>query len=150
MLEQIDDTLLQEFIKDKEVLSLREHFFVQNGMPYLAVMVTYRGLSVETVAQAESKKRDESWKEMLSEDDWPLFNALREWRQKIANAKGFAPYIICTNKELAELVRKRPQTLSELAGLYGFGPAKIQKYGKDIIAFTAKNTSSDEQTGEKT
>ena len=37
--EQFDDRELQEFIKDKEVLSVREHFFIKHETPYLAVLL---------------------------------------------------------------------------------------------------------------
>jgi len=39
-----DDTPLRDFLKDKEVLSLRDHFFIKNDVPYLAVLVTYSPL----------------------------------------------------------------------------------------------------------
>jgi succinate dehydrogenase flavin-adding protein (antitoxin of CptAB toxin-antitoxin module) len=31
-------------------------------------------------AKKTEKGRDESYKELLTENDWPLFNVLREWR----------------------------------------------------------------------
>lgn len=34
-----DDETLRQFVKDKEVLSLREHFFAREGHPYRAVFV---------------------------------------------------------------------------------------------------------------
>ena len=137
-LEKIDDSELQDFIKDKDVLSLREHFFVKDEMPYLAVMVTYRGLPLESGVSANKPKTpDESWKDLLREEDWPLFNSLREWRRERAKEKGFSAYVICTNRELAEVVRKRPQTLAELEQVHGFGPAKIQKYGNEMLALMA-------------
>ena len=40
-LDGFDDTHLSEFIKDKTILSLREHFFVHNERPWLAVIVVY-------------------------------------------------------------------------------------------------------------
>ena len=33
-----DDGPLREFLKDKEVLSIRDHFFVKNEVPYLTVL----------------------------------------------------------------------------------------------------------------
>ena len=32
-----DDAELQAFIKDKEVMSIRDHFFTKDDMPYLTV-----------------------------------------------------------------------------------------------------------------
>ena len=36
-----DDTPLTDLIRDKAVVSLREHFFVRNETPYLVVIVVY-------------------------------------------------------------------------------------------------------------
>ena len=33
VMESFDDTALKEFIVDKEVISVREHFFTRNGTP---------------------------------------------------------------------------------------------------------------------
>ena len=46
--EAFDDGPLQEFLKAKEVHEVREHFFVRDGVPYLAVLVTY-GLPHESL-----------------------------------------------------------------------------------------------------
>jgi superfamily II DNA helicase RecQ len=48
------------------------------------------------------KGRDESYKEMLTETDWPLFNVLREWRAGRSKEEGIPPYVICTNLQLAK------------------------------------------------
>ena len=35
-----DDTPVQELLKDKIVVAIREHFFVKNTVPYLTLVVT--------------------------------------------------------------------------------------------------------------
>ena len=59
-----DDTELRDFIKNKENLSLREHFFQRHEIPYLTVMVNYN-LTQQTPEVEKKKERDESWKELL-------------------------------------------------------------------------------------
>ena len=39
--ETFDDTPLQEFLKAKEIFGIRDHSFMWNEIPYLAVLVTY-------------------------------------------------------------------------------------------------------------
>jgi hypothetical protein len=39
VLERFDDTELKEFIKDKEVLSVKDYFFTKNETPYLALVI---------------------------------------------------------------------------------------------------------------
>jgi superfamily II DNA helicase RecQ len=40
----------------------------------------------------------------------PLFNQLREWRRERCKRDGVPPYIVCTNKQLAQMAVQRPQT----------------------------------------
>ncbi len=129
-MEQFDDEVLQEFIKDKEVLSAREHFFVKHETPYLAVFLTYLPGERDI---ASAKKQKESWKELISDDQLPLFNTLRDWRAERAKQDGVSVYIICNNRQLAEIVVNHPTSLSGFANIHGFGKAKTEKYGKEIL-----------------
>lgn len=94
LLDGFDDAPLRDFIKDKEVLAIRDHFFVKNEAPYLAVIVSYRPLPVAAAREVKpangqsSHKRDESWREYVAESDVPLFNALRDWRNERSRREG--------------------------------------------------------------
>jgi len=136
-LDRFDDSSVQTFIRDKAVLSLREHFFVRNETPYLAIVVIYEPLLEPSSEQRENGKRrqrDESWRELLSDDDMPLFDSLRSWRAERCKQDGIPPYVILNNKELAKIVASRPQTLAGLLQVEGFGKAKAEKYGEDVLA----------------
>jgi ATP-dependent DNA helicase RecQ len=110
-----DDSELREFLKDKEVLSISDHFFVKNETPYLAVSIKYYPYRAEADANAPtSGKRDESWKEELTEADLSRFNLLREWRAQKSREEGVPPYILFTNKQLAQIVKDRPDSLAGL------------------------------------
>jgi hypothetical protein len=41
------DTTLQEFIKDKEIISIQNHFFIRNEVPYLTLVIHYFPLRQE-------------------------------------------------------------------------------------------------------
>ena len=109
--ESFDDEEVQEFIKDKEVLSIREHFFMRHATPYLVLVVAYLPGAPES---APSKKPKDAWRELLSNEQMPLFEALRAWRTERAKQEGVPPYIICTNEELAQMVAQRPNALAGL------------------------------------
>ena len=133
-----DDGPVTEFIKDKAVLSLREHFFMRNETPYMAIVVTYEPVrEVAQTSRSGGRQRDESWRELLTDKDMPLFNALRSWRAERCKAEGIPPYVICTNKELAAIAARRPQTLSALIDIEGFGKAKAEKYGAAMLELLA-------------
>jgi superfamily II DNA helicase RecQ len=68
----------------------------------------------------------------------PLFNALRDWCAERSKRDGVPPYVICTNRQCAAMVKARPQSLSKLAEIEGFGKAKLEKYGQEILALLAR------------
>lgn len=137
--ERFDDSAVAGFLADKEVLSIRDHFFMKEDVPYLTLVVRYRPAVLPAPADSArpESQRDESWRERLQESDWPLFNTLRSWRSERAKQEGLPPYIICNNRQLAEVVKARPATLAALGHLEGFGEAKLKKYGQDLLALVA-------------
>jgi ATP-dependent DNA helicase RecQ len=143
LLDAFDDGPLRDFIKDKELISVRDHFFIHRKQPYLAMTVNYTLKPAVTEAAVsrpgkESKPRDESWKELLTEADMPLFNTLRDWRTARARRDGVPVYVICDNQELAAIVAARPATLAALGEIKGIGKAKLERYGADLLALLAR------------
>lgn len=67
-----------------------------------------------------------------SADD-PLFAALREWRTGRARAEAVPPYVIAHDATLAAIAEARPRTMAALRRVKGMGPAKLDKYGEEII-----------------
>ena len=111
---EFDDTALQEFLRGKEILSIRDHLFVQNQVPCITVVIHYlnrQGIDLKVIPQ---KKREDSWRESLREPDLGLFNLLRAWRSERCRKDGVPPYILFTNQQLMNIVKIRPQTLSDL------------------------------------
>ena len=134
-LEAFDETPLLEFVKDKHLLSIRDHFFTRHEIPYLALVLTYEQQEMGSPGAKSRKTSDESWQKMILEADLPLFNTLRHWRAERAKKDGVPPYIICTNRQLADMVNLKPQSLAGFERVNGFGKAKVEKYGKSILAF---------------
>ena len=64
----------------------------------------------------------------------PGFVALREWRLERAKADEVPAYVVFHNSTLAEIAERRPRTLGELAQVPGVGPAKLERYGDEVLA----------------
>ena len=47
------------------------------------------------------------------------------------------PYVLLTNRQLAEIARTRPGSLAALSGINGIGEAKSGKLGADLLAVVA-------------
>jgi DNA helicase-2/ATP-dependent DNA helicase PcrA len=68
----------------------------------------------------------------------PAVRALREWRLARARADEVPAYVVFNDRTLAELAARTPQTLAELAAVPGIGPAKLERYGSELLARLAE------------
>jgi DNA helicase II / ATP-dependent DNA helicase PcrA len=68
------------------------------------------------------------------EPDDPLYAALKRWRLETAKAEERPAYVIFHNSTLAEIVRRAPRTRDELAAVPGVGPAKLERYGDEVLS----------------
>jgi len=69
-----------------------------------------------------------------AEPDDPLYAALKRWRLERATADDLPAYVVFHNSTLAEIAGRRPQDLLELGTVPGVGPAKLERYGHDVLA----------------
>ena len=109
-------------------------------MPYLAFLVSY-GLepaAPEPTVPGKIGNQKSGWRSQLSEADIPLFNALRDWRLERARRERIPPYVVCTNRQLAAMIKARPQSVSKLGAIDGVGKAKLEKYGQELLAILAR------------
>ena len=139
LIDGFDDTPLREFIKDKVIVSVNEHFFTRLDQPYLAIMVNYKLSPVDSAttgkqAGRSEKRREENWREYVAESDIPLFNALRDWRMERGKRDGLPSYVIFTNRELGAIITAHPTSLGQLGQVAGVGSGKIKSYGADVLA----------------
>ena len=69
--------------------------------------------------------------------DEDLVVRLRSWRLERSQEDAVPAYVVLHDATLRELAADRPQTLEELAGIKGFGPVKVDRYGDDLLAVLA-------------
>jgi DNA helicase-2/ATP-dependent DNA helicase PcrA len=69
-----------------------------------------------------------------AEADDPLYAALKRWRLERATADDLPAYVVFHNSTLAEIAGRRPSDLSELGTVPGVGPAKLERYGQEVLA----------------
>nr|MBA3775452.1 HRDC domain-containing protein [Betaproteobacteria bacterium] len=62
-----------------------------------------------------------------------LFERLKRWRLAEAQAQAVPAYVILHDSTLAELARRRPRSLDELAGITGIGARKLERYGASLL-----------------
>ncbi len=65
--------------------------------------------------------------------DEAVYDALRGWRKERAAAAGVPAYCVFTDATMQALAEIRPSDEAALARIPGIGPAKIDRYGEEII-----------------
>jgi ATP-dependent DNA helicase RecQ len=74
----------------------------------------------------------------LSQEDADLCQRLAAWRRDRASADAVPAYVVAHNSTLVNIAVTRPTTLAALAAVPGLGPAKVEKYGRDLLRVIAE------------
>src|ERR687897_2288452 len=69
--------------------------------------------------------------------DEGLFERLRAWRLERAREDEVPAYVVLHDATLRELATAKPANVLDLASVKGFGPAKLERYGEDVLAVIA-------------
>jgi|TARA_B100002003_G_scaffold240308_1_gene260726 superfamily I DNA/RNA helicase len=135
----IDMIKVNEYDKEEEEKRL---FYVAMSRAKNHLILTYPGkkhthfitkemlkLFGKEKVQMEIETQDYS-KEKFTGD---LNDRLRNWRRNTCSKMNLPPYMVMHDKTLIELAQKRPTTKQELETIHGMGPARIMKYGDELI-----------------
>jgi DNA helicase-2/ATP-dependent DNA helicase PcrA len=101
--------------------------------------VTWSGKPSRFLAELEIETRAAPAAKAVEPDD-PLYAVLKKWRLETAKAEERPAYVIFHNSTLAEIVRRGPRSREELAAVPGVGPAKLDRYGDEVLAVLAAGT----------
>ena len=66
--------------------------------------------------------------------DQQLFERLRQKRKELADAAKVPPYVIFSDRTLAEMAAYFPRSSERLLAIHGIGEAKLDRYGPTFIA----------------
>ncbi len=89
-------------------------------------------LKVQT--KTRKRNRDVSASgEAFSPEKSRVLGRLKEWRLRIAKELDQPAFVIFSDKSLRDLVTRNPKSLGDLEAVYGFGPAKIERFGRDVL-----------------
>ncbi|QTG80669.1 ATP-dependent DNA helicase UvrD2 [Arthrobacter crystallopoietes] len=67
------------------------------------------------------------------------FDALRQWRKDTALEASVPAFVVFTDATLVAIAEARPQSMQELSRLAGVGPAKLERYGEDVLRILSAN-----------
>lgn len=147
---EAEQRTLNNFCATQRVLKLERHFVPDGANSFWAICVEVadgprplpdalkqpdrRGAAKRASVPAGTAGTGKpDYKQLLSEDDFNLFAALRQWRKTQAEADGVPLYAVFTNEQLAAIAQQRCDTPAALGGIEGVGPARVQRYGAAVL-----------------
>ena len=141
-----EDRNLVEYLANRPVISVFEHFFEYDGLPYWTIMVGHREEETDQRGGGRSTERT-NWRAILPEPEQTTFEVLRRWRNERAKREGKPPYVLLTNRQLADVVREAPSTITDLSKIEGIGEARVKSFGAELLTVLTKVQES--QSGNK-
>ncbi len=120
---------IREAAAGREILDIRDHFFVHGNVPHLLLML----LLGDGEGFAKKRRSTEDPGKDLPVHLQKLYRDIRQWRNERAKRDGIPSYVIMRNTLVAEICQRLPRTLSELKEIEGIGEAKCAKYGNEIL-----------------
>ena len=120
---------------------LIEHGYLANYMKdeYRLIQVTSKGRAARAVelpgSRIERRTRvSPSPAELDPESDaGQRYTRLADWRREQMQREQKPAYVIASNASLKEMATEPPATIAELALVHGFGAARAERYGEDLL-----------------
>jgi ATP-dependent DNA helicase RecQ len=115
-----------------------------------AVRAVYRGEHRVTMRRALEGERESravrrtKTAEAIQPADLSVFESLRAWRRDEAKRQAVPPYVIFSDRTLADLARERPRTPEALTRIGGVGQVKLARYGDAVLAVLHEIGAADE------
>lgn len=131
---------LNKFLRSQRVITIDRQFCgAEIGW---AVLVQY--MDGESAANPDIGRGRETkdFSKILDPEVYERFSALRKIRAEIAKEKGYPPYLIYTNDELAILAKFSRLTPEVLSGIKDIPRRRIDDYGEEFI----RRSNADEKS----
>lgn len=113
------------FLRANKILKV-DRKFVDNGNDSSWLMLV-EYLPIKN-CEKSTKKPKIDYREVLSADDFVIFDKLRRARKSFAERDGVPAYAVFTNEQLAAMVTGRITTVTALKKLEGVGETRVERY----------------------
>jgi len=119
---------IEEYDKEDEE---RRLFYVAISRARDSLYLSYTGRNPTYFITDEMKKEISTKEDKITNAS--LFDKLKTWRLAKSKTEGVPPYIIMKDETLNDLCDKLPLSIPELNDIKGLGPARISRFGKEIL-----------------
>jgi DNA helicase-2/ATP-dependent DNA helicase PcrA len=123
---------------EAELSEERRLFYVGMTRARRVLWLTWSGKRSRFLDELGVTRRARTQVEAGGARDWsPEGEKLRAWRLARAKTDGVPPYVVFHDSVLHAIADVRPSSLGELAQISGVGPAKLERYGDEVLAALA-------------
>jgi superfamily II DNA helicase RecQ len=131
---------LNEALTDLDIMcasmsSVRERNFSSEEYARIRIGFLLKDRSIRPARRLKKVEREEGEKGVVNEE---LREKLQQWRAERFKADNVPAYTIMHQSTLMDIAALIPKTKDELLSIKGFGKAKYDKYGEDILKITSE------------
>jgi superfamily I DNA/RNA helicase len=135
----IEMVKVDEYDKEEEE---RRLFYVAMSRAKNSLYLTYSGNKSTYFISKNMKKIIEEKEITLRQKDnvetsmdlsKDVTTRLKEWRRHLSKEQDVPAYIIMSDRTLIDIAQKMPLKSDELEEIHGLGPARIMKYGEELL-----------------
>lgn len=123
---KVNDNIETEPRSDKEIKALAEYFLSKHKPKEMTYHKKYEKIIEEEPNMPVTPVDDSNKVELLMQK-------MKDYRLNKSREDKVKPYYIFTDKQMLEIIEKRPSNIEELMSISGFGEVKCSKYGEQII-----------------
>jgi superfamily II DNA helicase RecQ len=87
------------------------------------------------------------YREVLTPEEYAVFDKLRALRKDLADKAGVPVYTVFTNEHLAAMIKKPPLSNKDLMSIAGIGESRVKQFGAPVIGFFSNAARLPANTG---
>lgn len=125
---------LNPFLSSHRVVSVERRVVDLGENSFWALCVDFLATTPGSGAALSGKRARIDYREVLSAEDFAVFVKLRDLRKQLAQSEAVPVYMIFTNEQLADMVRRRAGSKADLEAIAGVGDARVTKYGPQFLS----------------
>lgn len=112
---------------DKDYTAKYEQYKINNSKP-----------EIEVEKRTDKEEQNTATNIAIPVEESDIFAELKAYRLTKSREEKIKPYFIYNDNQLKELISKMPKSIEDLMLVNGFGPAKANKYGEEILKIVNK------------
>lgn len=127
---------MNAFLASHKVMRVSREWCVEQGMGAWAFCVEHQGPAAGTglgPGREGVREARADYKALLPPEQFAKFTQLRDARLMLAAKHNVASFVVFTNDQLFQMVRRGCRTLDEVKQIHGVGEERLTKYAPEML-----------------